>query len=243
MGVTARVLRVIGAVTVATTWPLAKARADILQEPVATTLVAPTNIVNAGDGSGMMFVTEQTGVIRAYQRWSGGGVFLDLTGAVAFEGPEQGVLGLAFDPQYAANGFFYVYYTSSEYGGRHCGPGHGQHCAQQPRPVHRRANRTVDPILQLRDNEPDVEGTFAAGTIEAIGNTVQAVRPDPNNCAYGIFAPGSEGYVIDNRVSGVLATSLGTPIYGGLCRGNIVADAALSSPIACNVIIGDENHP
>src|SRR5204863_6325885 len=35
---------------------------------------------------------------------------LDLSGKVA-SGGEEGLLALAFDPNYATNGFFYVYYT------------------------------------------------------------------------------------------------------------------------------------
>ncbi len=36
--------------------------------------------------------------------------FLNITSAVNSNGNEQGLLGLAFDPEYASNGFFYVYY-------------------------------------------------------------------------------------------------------------------------------------
>src|SRR5690606_19426419 len=38
--------------------------------------------------------------------------FLDLAGQVA-TGSEQGLLGLAFHPDYADNGFFYVHYTDT----------------------------------------------------------------------------------------------------------------------------------
>jgi glucose/arabinose dehydrogenase len=43
-------------------------------------------------------------------------VFLDITNRVFFE-QESGLLGLAFHPQYASNGFFYVTYTFSTNGG------------------------------------------------------------------------------------------------------------------------------
>ena len=42
--------------------------------------------------------------------------FLDLTDRVLAGGIEQGLLGLAFHPDYANNGKFYVYYTDQ--GGR-----------------------------------------------------------------------------------------------------------------------------
>ncbi len=40
-------------------------------------------------------------------------VFLDLTDRVNRSGNEEGLLGLAFDPEYARNGFFYVYYSAA----------------------------------------------------------------------------------------------------------------------------------
>jgi hypothetical protein len=63
-----------------------------------------------------LFIVEQAGTIRIHD---GAQVlatpFLDITGKVA-SGGERGLLGLAFDPSYAANGFFYVYYTSQPAG-------------------------------------------------------------------------------------------------------------------------------
>jgi hypothetical protein len=38
--------------------------------------------------------------------------FLDITARVNDTGGEQGLLGLAFHPQYAQNGFFFVQYTA-----------------------------------------------------------------------------------------------------------------------------------
>jgi glucose/arabinose dehydrogenase len=58
-----------------------------------------------------LFIVEKTGRIRILK--SGGllpGPFLDLSARVS-GGGEQGLLGLAFHPQYAANGRFYVDYT------------------------------------------------------------------------------------------------------------------------------------
>ena len=41
-------------------------------------------------------------------------VFLDIRDRVNDAGSEEGLLGLAFDPGYAGNGYFYVYYTAAE---------------------------------------------------------------------------------------------------------------------------------
>jgi glucose/arabinose dehydrogenase len=72
----------------------------------------PIQVTNAGDGSGRLFVVEQPGVIKVIQD----GLtletpFLDIAEEVGNSGNEQGLLGLAFHPDYEANGIFYVNYT------------------------------------------------------------------------------------------------------------------------------------
>jgi len=59
-----------------------------------------------------LFVLEKGGKIQVVDRASNAliGTFLDITPLVS-TGGEQGLLGLAFDPQYASNGRFYVSYT------------------------------------------------------------------------------------------------------------------------------------
>ena len=44
---------------------------------------------------------------------SSAGVFLDIRPRVNDRGNEEGLLGLAFDPDYGSNGYFYVYYSAS----------------------------------------------------------------------------------------------------------------------------------
>ena len=79
--------------------------------PHASGFSLPVGIEHAGDGSGRLFVVEQGGRIRIVRA---GQVlatpFLDLAGIVQ-AGGEQGLLGLAFHPDYAANGRFFVYYN------------------------------------------------------------------------------------------------------------------------------------
>lgn len=93
-------------------WPaMAQVPDDLIFETVASGFNAPVAIRHAGDGSGRLFVVEQAGVIQVVD----GGVvaptpFLDINELVA-SGGELGLLGLAFHPQYASNGFFYVNYT------------------------------------------------------------------------------------------------------------------------------------
>jgi len=87
---------------------------DVRLEPVASGLTQPTSVVNAGDGSGRLFVTQQTGLVRIVQ--DGAPLekpFLDLSGEVS-TGGERGLLGVAFHPNYAQNGRFFVNYTNTD---------------------------------------------------------------------------------------------------------------------------------
>jgi glucose/arabinose dehydrogenase len=81
--------------------------------PVATVEFSPVDIAFTGlPGDDRIFVVEQDGTIRII---AGDGAvlatpFLDIEAQV-LGGGEQGLLGLVFDPDYAANGYFYVNYT------------------------------------------------------------------------------------------------------------------------------------
>lgn len=87
-------------------------------EPTAVTITlvpwaevsSVVDIAHAGDPR--IFVAEQPGVIRIVA--DSGDVlavpFLDIQDRVNDDGNEQGLLGLAFDPDYADNGYFYVNY-------------------------------------------------------------------------------------------------------------------------------------
>ncbi|MGH8952869.1 MAG: PQQ-dependent sugar dehydrogenase [Acidimicrobiia bacterium] len=69
-------------------------------------------------GDERLFLVERVGVIRILDanRELVETPFIDLTDRVLANGIEQGLLGLAFHPDYANNGRFYVYYTDQ--GGR-----------------------------------------------------------------------------------------------------------------------------
>ena len=73
----------------------------------------PVALANAGDGSGRLFVVEQDGRIRVARNGRIESTFLDITSIVDSSDFELGLLGLAFHPNYASNGRFFVYYTST----------------------------------------------------------------------------------------------------------------------------------
>jgi glucose/arabinose dehydrogenase len=90
--------------------PLPPLSSEIRLETVATGLVNPLHLT-APLGDERLFIVEQGGTIRIVQN---GQLlpqpFLDISERV-LAGGEQGLLSMAFHPQYASNGFFYVNYT------------------------------------------------------------------------------------------------------------------------------------
>ncbi len=87
-------------------------------EKIYTGLNQPTFVTNAGDGSGRMFVLERAGRIKVFAPPGGeptgdAQLFLDIEDKVDDSGPEQGLLGLAFAPDYKTSGLFYVDYTDN----------------------------------------------------------------------------------------------------------------------------------
>jgi len=83
--------------------------------PVVGGLDTPVGIANAGDGSGRLFVPEKVGRIRLVR--AGALIaepFLDITDRVGSSNNEQGLLGLAFHPEYAQRGTFFVNYTNRQ---------------------------------------------------------------------------------------------------------------------------------
>jgi glucose/arabinose dehydrogenase len=74
-------------------------------------LTQPVLVTHSGDGSGRLFIVQQSGQVLIYQ--SGALLptpFLDLSTKVLSSG-EQGLLGLAFPPDYENRGYFFVNYT------------------------------------------------------------------------------------------------------------------------------------
>lgn len=92
--------------------PVDPSRVSITIELVVTGLERPVAVRAASDGSGRLFIVEQPGRIRIID---GDGLrpipFLDIANRVRDTSDEQGLLGLAFHPEYSSNGRFFVNYT------------------------------------------------------------------------------------------------------------------------------------
>ncbi|MCL4266194.1 MAG: PQQ-dependent sugar dehydrogenase [Anaerolineae bacterium] len=97
--------------------PASPVTAVALHPVLAAGLRKPVYLTHAGDGpqDGRLFVAEQDGRVRIIQNGELlAQPFLDISANLATDGSERGLLGLAFHPQYAQNGYFYIVYTNKD---------------------------------------------------------------------------------------------------------------------------------
>ena len=100
-----------GATASATVTYAAGAPLAIRLQEVASGLDAPI-FLTAPPGDSRLFILERPGRIRVLQNGNLLGTpFLDIRPLTTTSG-ERGLLSLAFHPQYASNGYFFIYYTN-----------------------------------------------------------------------------------------------------------------------------------
>jgi uncharacterized repeat protein (TIGR03806 family) len=84
------------------------------------TLAAPVAMATPPGETNRLFVVERAGRIKVLSNLSATtptvGTFLDISARPIPVKGEQGLLGLAFHPNYASNGFFYVFYSTTQTG-------------------------------------------------------------------------------------------------------------------------------
>ncbi len=102
----------------ATAVPVAQSLPDpasVTWREIASGLEKPTDINAPGDGSGRVFVLEQPGRVRIIQNGQLlPAPYLDIVNLVGSDASERGLLGIAFHPNYAETGFFFVNYTDKD---------------------------------------------------------------------------------------------------------------------------------
>ena len=86
---------------------------------VASGFFRPLYLTHAGDGSDRLFILEQTGKIWIVKDGARSEFpFLDLSQLITSSADraysEQGLLGMAFHPEYTSNGYFYLNYTDRQ---------------------------------------------------------------------------------------------------------------------------------
>jgi glucose/arabinose dehydrogenase len=90
------------------TWP------DIALSLHVGGLNQPVHITHAGDGTGRLFIVERSGQIRIVKDGALLSIpFLNIIDRVGDDSGEQGLLSVAFPPDYASQGVFYVDYTDN----------------------------------------------------------------------------------------------------------------------------------
>jgi glucose/arabinose dehydrogenase len=80
--------------------------------PYASGFDSPVYVTSAPGDPSTLYVVEQPGTIKIVRNGSTAGTFLDIRGRIK-SGGEQGLLSVAFHPQYATNHRFYVDYTDT----------------------------------------------------------------------------------------------------------------------------------
>jgi glucose/arabinose dehydrogenase len=81
----------------------------------ALTFSQPVFLTHSGDSTDRIWVVQQDGIIAVFPNDSTAAstsTFLDISEKLSSPAGEEGLLGLAFHPRYAANGYFYVNYTA-----------------------------------------------------------------------------------------------------------------------------------
>lgn len=83
-------------------------------DTVVTGLSQPVDAVEVNDGSNRFFIVERTGKIRIWKNLQLlPSPFLDVSSLITTANGEQGLLSLAFHPDYKNNGYFFIYYTNT----------------------------------------------------------------------------------------------------------------------------------
>lgn len=88
---------------------------ELQQAFPALSFTRPVDLQHPGDGTNRLFVVEQRGVISVFENDPAAAsktTFLDIQERVDDSSNEEGLLGLAFHPDYENNGYFYVNYTA-----------------------------------------------------------------------------------------------------------------------------------
>ena len=84
---------------------------DLRLQSISRSLSSPVFMTAPANDIGRLFIVEQGGLIRIFDLTTSSLLatpFLNISGLLS-TGGERGLLGMAFDPQYAANRQFYVF--------------------------------------------------------------------------------------------------------------------------------------
>lgn len=189
------------------------------------------DLVNAGDGSNRLFIVQRTGVIRVYKD---GALlspeFLNMSSLVLNSG-SQGLLSVAFHPDYKNNGHFYVYYNC------------GSSCSPSPSGSIRVSRYTVSGNPDVADASSRVDLLIVTKPFNNHNGGKLNFGPD----GYLYFTLGDGGYNLGNNIgdpgnrsqSGntllgkmvrINVTNVNTPPYYSIPADNPYVDVAGTEP-------------
>lgn len=154
--------------------------------------------------TGELVVVEHRGVIRAFDNaasTSNSHVALSLTDRVDYDGNEQGLVKITFDPDYASNGYVYVTYAGRE-------TVDPARCAQACSVVARFTRANADPLRFDPDSEQHVLVLEQPDGGHNVGNLV--FGPD----GYLYIGVGDGGFSLTPRINAQDRTDL----YGSVLR-------------------------
>ena len=212
---------------------------DLVRFPDAiTTFNQPIAIRAPDDGSGRVFVIERCSGIRIVE--NGALLATPFVSINASCGGEQGILGLAFDPQFASNGTFYVTYTAPA-GGSQLGASEDQVLARYT--VSPPSSNVANPAGSVILRVPDIADNHNGGDLQfdpqgylnwSMGDG--GVQGDPNG-----FAQCTGRKKADNNPSSCHTTTGSGPTYyllGKIIRLDVHATTASAPANFCGATPG-----
>ena len=132
-------------------------------------------------GDSRFFIVEQRGTIRIIENGAlQAGNFLDIQSLTNFDGAEQGLLGLAFHPNYSTNRLFYVNYTRNN-GGPESVIAEFQTLAGNPNQADPASERILLTVRQPFANHKGGQLAFGPDNFLYIGLGDGGSGGDPNN--------------------------------------------------------------
>jgi glucose/arabinose dehydrogenase len=164
------------------------ASAAVTLQPVGN--FASPIYMTAPKGDPRLFVVERAGTISVFKN----GVasqFLDISSIVDSTNGERGLLSIAFDPNYASNGLFYIFFNDNGTGGGNAGQ---VWTIPHPNTIHNGGQLQFGPdgFLYISVGE-DGTGANAQATGNALG---KLLRIDPHGAGPGLHSvPASNPYV------------------------------------------------
>ncbi len=95
--------------------PVRSQRPELIRAFPHLSFVQPVFLTHSNDNTNRVYVVQQNGIIKVFPNDSSAQsatAFLDISQRLSSSVGEEGLLGLAFHPHYAQNGYFFVNYTA-----------------------------------------------------------------------------------------------------------------------------------